>query len=190
MSPAATIPAAEAETRALEAADDLFYARGIGSVTMGEIRDRSGLSLRRLYATHPSKADLVAAWLRHRHETWMAGFRADLRVALDAGAAPVDAVFDALASWMEATGWRGCGFINTHALGHDLTDEHRRIIRDHKAALADELDALTPKGRALAVVVDGAIVQASIFGNRHPIDLARTAGHALVTSAGNEEAEQ
>ena len=191
MSPAATLTEADAERQALEAADDLFYARGVGSVTMGEIRDRSGVSLRRLYAMFPSKADLIAGWLRHRHTIWMDGFRADLQRALDQGAAPVDAVFDALASWMRATGWRGCGFINTHAASHELTDEHRRIIQDHKAALADELDRLVPNGRAIAVVVDGAIVQASIFDNDQPIELGRIAAHALVTGATNKEtAEQ
>ena len=186
MSPAATLSVDEAEVRALETADELFYARGISAVTMGEIRDRSGVSLRRLYAMYPSKADLVAGWLEHRHTVWMDGFRTDLERALDGGAGPVDAIFDAVASWMRATDWRGCGFINTHAGGQDLTDEHRRIIRDHKTALADELDQLTPNGRAIAVIVDGAIVQASIFRTHDPIELGRIAAHALVTGAREE----
>lgn len=186
MSPAATLSAADAELHALHAADDLFYSRGIGAVTMGEIRDRSGVSLRRLYALYPSKADLVAGWLAHRHTVWMDGFRSDLRRALDGGATPVDAVFDALASWMQTTDWRGCGFINTHAETNGLTDQHRRIIRDHKAALADELARLIPGGRAVAVIVDGAIVQASIFRSHDPIELGRAAARALVSGAREE----
>ena len=186
MSPAPTLDAADAELLTLDAADDLFYARGVADVTMSEIRDRSGVSLRRLYGMYPSKADLVAGWLRHRHTRWMDGFRARLSDALERGVDPVDAIFDALASWMRATDWRGCGFINTHAERHDLTEEHARIIRDHKATLADDLGALVASGRAIAVIVDGAIVQASIFGNTEPIELARTAAHAVARSAQEE----
>jgi AcrR family transcriptional regulator len=37
-----------ARTRLLDAAEDLFYTRGIQSVGMDEIRDASGVSLKRL----------------------------------------------------------------------------------------------------------------------------------------------
>ena len=47
----------------LQAADELFYAHGIGGVVMSDIRDVSGVSMRRLYAMYPSKSGLVVAWL-------------------------------------------------------------------------------------------------------------------------------
>ena len=181
MSPAATINAVEGERAALEAADELFYTRGVGAVTMAEIRDRSGVSLRRLYSMYPAKSDLVAAWLRHRHTSWTAGFRARIEERIDSGDTPIDSIFDALEAWMTETGFRGCGFINTHAESSDLTDEHLEIVRSHKEALAAYVETLTPEGRAIAVVIDGAIVQAAIFGSTEPIQHAHRAANALAS---------
>ncbi|MEJ7801119.1 MAG: hypothetical protein WKF60_11385, partial [Ilumatobacter sp.] len=137
-------------------------------------------SMRRLYSLYPSKSDLVAQWLEHRHETWTAGFhqRVERRLAKHDSAA--DAIFSALAEWMAETNFRGCGFINTHAEFAELTDAQRSIIRGHKRLLAEYLESVTPHGKALAVLVDGAIVQASIFANTEPIELARAAA-ALIT---------
>ncbi len=179
MSPAATLDAAAAERAALSAADDLFYIRGVTAVTMGDIRDRSGVSLRRLYSTYPSKSDLVTAWLRDRHQRWMADFAERVEGRMRDGEEPVDAVFAALEVWMTETRFRGCGFINTHAEASALTDEQREIIRNHKAAFASYLMTLIPEGEAVAVTIDGAIVQAAIFASAVPIDHAHRAARAL-----------
>jgi AcrR family transcriptional regulator len=179
MSPAATMDAADALGALEHAADDLFYEYGVAGVSVAQIRDASGVSLRRLYSLCPSKDALVSVWLRYRHTTWMAGFTNAVNEHLDAGHQPVDAIFDALAEWMTETDFRGCGFINTHA-GSALTDEHTQIIRDHKRTLGDYLATLTPHGDAIAVLVDGAIVQASIFASVEPIELARGAASALL----------
>lgn len=177
MSPSATLTDASAEASIISAADRLFYQRGVASVSMIEIRDDAEVSLRRMYKLFPSKSDLVAAWLRDRHKTWLAGFSSSVERQLTAEATPVDAVFGALTEWMTETNFRGCGFINTHAETADLTDEHQEIIRKHKAEFAGYLDRLlagSPSldGRALAVIVDGAIVQASIFASTDPITAA------------------
>src|SRR5262249_60990406 len=62
----------EARDRALAAAGRLFYARGITAVGMDDIRDASGVPLKRLYQCFPSKDRLVAAYLGRRDEEWMA----------------------------------------------------------------------------------------------------------------------
>ena len=62
MSPAATMSVDDAERAILETADQLFYERGIALVTMADVRDAAGVSMRRMYQLYPSKADLVAAW--------------------------------------------------------------------------------------------------------------------------------
>jgi AcrR family transcriptional regulator len=179
MSPAATLDAAAADRAALSAADDLFYNLGVTAVTMGDIRDRSGVSLRRLYSMYPSKSDLVTAWLRDRHERWMTDFADRVEGRMRDGEVPVDAIFAALEEWMIETRFRGCGFINTHAEAGALTDEQRGIIRNHKAALASYLMTLLPEGEAVAVIVDGAIVQAAIFASAAPIDHGHRAARAL-----------
>jgi hypothetical protein len=45
------------------------------------------------------------------------------------------------------------------------------------------LQETTEHGAALAVLVDGAIVQASIFGNAEPIEAARRAAQTLIGSS-------
>ena len=139
MSPAATLTVVDAEQATLAAADDLFYQHGIAAVTMAQIRHRSGVSLRRLYLMYPAKSDLVAAWLEHRHHSWMTWFEAEVGLRVERGAVPVDAIFDALAVWLESSNFRGCGFINALAETAELTPDHVALIRAHKQALIDEL---------------------------------------------------
>ena len=52
-----------ARERLLDAAEGLFYARGIQAVGMDAVREASGLPLKRLYALYPGKAALVEAVL-------------------------------------------------------------------------------------------------------------------------------
>lgn len=174
MSPAATLLPVEAEAVALRIADQLFYTRGIAAVTMADIRDNSGVSMRRLYALYPAKSDLVAAWLKHRHREWMAEFKAGVASHRSRSASPIEAVFLALEDWMTRANFTGCGFINTHAERSELTDEHRDIIAGHKRSLTLFLEELTGAGPSLAVLIDGAIVQASIFGDVEPIRVGRS----------------
>lgn len=180
MSPAATQTATDARHSVLEAADRHFYQQGISAVTMADLRDTSGVSLRRLYSLYPHKSDLVAAWLEHRHDTWTASFKADVERRIDTGSAPVDAVFDVLAAWLRASEFRGCGFINTLAETGAVTSKHRTIIARHKRFLVDYLADFSTQPEALAVVVDGAIVQAAVFAGLAPVDAARRAAAPLM----------
>lgn len=106
---------------------------------MAQIRDQYGLSMRRLYSMYPTKADLITAWVPYRHHMWLGGFRARVARHIDGGIAPVDAVFEGLEEWTVETNFRGCGFVNAHAAGQGLTEEHSEIIRTHKATVADYL---------------------------------------------------
>jgi AcrR family transcriptional regulator len=189
MSPAATMPIDQARRAVLRAADELFYARGISGVVMADIRDASGVSMRRLYAMYPSKSELVAAWLADRHDTWMAWFTTSVERHVAAGADPVLATFDAIAGWVASRGYRGCAFINSLAETSELNDTHRTIIAAHKRDLVEHLGRLAARDHphappwlpaALAVIVDGAIVQCTIFASTVPLDAARSAVHQLL----------
>ena len=61
---------AVARERALDAAEELFYGRGIQSVGMDDIRGASGVSLKRLYQLFPAKEQLVEAYLERRDGRW------------------------------------------------------------------------------------------------------------------------
>src|SRR5438105_14742588 len=96
MSPAAAMAGDEAARAIRDAADTLFYEQGIAGVRMAEIRDAAGVSLRRLYALHPSKRDLVAAWLEDRNGRWMQWFTEAVDRRIGGGVNGVPAVFDAI----------------------------------------------------------------------------------------------
>lgn len=165
-----------------ETLDRLFYRDGVSGVTVAQVRDESGLSMRRLYRICPSKADLVSLWLRHQHTTWMKMFTERVEQGLRSNASPVDAVFDAVETWLVETEFRGCGFVNTFAESHHLTDEHVEIIQEHKRSVTSYLDGVTGVGSAIGVLVDGAIVNAAVFGTVAPVDDARKTAHALIAS--------
>jgi AcrR family transcriptional regulator len=189
MSPAATMTVDESRQAVLRAANDLFYARGITGVLMSDIRDESGVSMRRLYTMYPSKRDLVAGWLTDRHQTWMAWFTASVERHIASGADPVMATFDAIADWVTAPGYRGCAFINSLAETNEIDDSHRTIVAAHKRDLIEHLADLASRDRpnpppwlpaALGVIIDGAIVQCTVFGGTEPLDAARSAVHQLL----------
>ncbi|AJC57042.1 TetR/AcrR family transcriptional regulator [Streptomyces sp. 769] len=187
----------DVRTRILDAAERLFYERGIQAVGMDELRTAAGVSLKRLYGTFPAKHDLVEAYLRRRDARW----RADLAAYVDAAAeadgavAPADrllAVFDWLGSWFAAQDFRGCAFINAYGELGATSEGVARVTRDHKQALRTYLTDLArplkhpdPAALAaqLALLVDGAITAAAISGepaSAHTAHTARTAAAALI----------
>ncbi|MEU5300684.1 TetR/AcrR family transcriptional regulator [Streptomyces noursei] len=186
----------DVRTRILDAAERLFYERGIQAVGMDELRTAAGVSLKRLYGTFPAKHDLVEAYLRRRDARW----RADLAAYVDAAAggaavAPADrllAVFDWLGGWFAAQDFRGCAFINAYGELGATSEGVARVTRDHKQALRAYLtDLARPLGHPdpatlaaqLALLVDGAITAAAISGepaSAHTARTARTAAAALI----------
>jgi AcrR family transcriptional regulator len=188
VSPAATLTNDQAERAVLEAADRLFYERGIAGVGMADVRDASGVSLRRLYALHSSKRDLVAAWLDDRHVRWMGWFGDAVDRHVAAGVDPLLAPFDALDEWVSSPGYRGCAFLNAIAETTEIDDGHRDIVARHKLSLTDDLSTLVQRsGRdtpwlaeALAVLVDGAIVQSAALRSPAPIAAARAAATSML----------
>ena len=133
MSPAATMSPDAAQRSVLRAADELFYAHGISGVVMSDIRDASGVSMRRLYVMYPSKSELVAAWLTDRHDTWMAWFASGVERHVAGGGDPVLATFDAIAEWVTTPGYRGCAFINSLAETSEIQANFLLVQSDETA---------------------------------------------------------
>ena len=179
----------EATRAILDAADALFYARGIAAVTMSEVRDRSGVSMRRLYACYPSKADLVAGWLDDRHGSWMHWFTAAVERHVATGTDALLATFDAVDEWITSPGYRGCAFVNAIAETAEIDERHRTIIAGHKRDLVAHLAALATRDHpdapdwmpsAIGVLLDGAFVQCAVFGSDHPLAAARAAACSIL----------
>ncbi|MET9870436.1 TetR/AcrR family transcriptional regulator, partial [Streptomyces sp. NPDC006386] len=104
---------AEARERALDAAEELFYGRGVQSVGMDDVRGASGVSLKRLYQLFPAKEQLVEAYLERRDARW----RGRLAEYVERQGEPEErilAVFDWLGGWFGEPDFRGCAWINAY----------------------------------------------------------------------------
>jgi AcrR family transcriptional regulator len=185
----ATLDTETARTRLLDAAEELFYARGIQAVGMDEIRAGAGLPLKRVYALYPAKESLVEAYLQRRDVRW----RERLAAAVEEVADPrgrILAVFDWLGCWFREPGFRGCAWINGFGELGAVSDVVARQARAHKQAFADFVaglvaDAGLPAALApqLVLLAEGAMVTAGILGAHAPAAQARAAAEALLDVA-------
>ncbi len=175
------------EARALDAAEELFYARGLQAVGMDAIRGASGISLKRLYQLFPSKEALIEAYLRRRDERW----RAALERYVDdrpAGRERLLAVFDWLGRWFAEPGFRGCAFVNSYGeLGATspgvaaAARAHKDAFRRHLAALVAEADAPAALADHVLLLAEGAITTAALTGGAEPARQAREAVELLLS---------
>ncbi|MBJ6623255.1 TetR/AcrR family transcriptional regulator [Streptomyces sp. DHE17-7] len=175
-----------AREQALDAAERLFYGRGVQAVGMDAVRDASGVSLKRLYRLFPSKEALVLQFLRRRDERW----RQALARHVDAYTAPDDrllAVFDRLHTWFCEPDYRGCAFVNSFGelggVSAEVADQarrHKQAFRDYLAALVEDSGLPAELTDQLFLLAEGAITTAAITGTAAPALHARTAARLLV----------
>ncbi|MCI3274159.1 TetR/AcrR family transcriptional regulator [Streptomyces cylindrosporus] len=178
---------AAAREQALDAAEELFYGRGIQSVGMDDIRGASGVSLKRLYQLFPAKEQLVEAYLERRDVRWR-GRLAEFVARREDPGERILAVFEWLEGWFGEDGFRGCAWINSYG---ELGATSARVaaqVRAHKQALRDYLAGLvadaglpgTVAGQ-LFLLAEGAMVTAGITGSTEPARVAREAARTLMT---------
>ncbi len=177
-----------ARTQVVEAADRLFYEHGIRSVGMAQIRDASGVSLKRLYQLFPAKDLVAAAALQERDLAFRDALRRYLE-PLPTPAAKMLGVFDFLHDWFEEPDFRGCPFINAYgetAAGPDcvleVVTEQKRALRTLLVDLA--LDAGRPAdlGDQLLLLANGAMVTAAMLHDPTAALHARRAAEQLLNA--------
>ncbi|MER6948254.1 TetR/AcrR family transcriptional regulator [Nonomuraea sp. NPDC000554] len=175
-----------ARERVLEAAEELFYSQGIQAVGMDAVRNASGVSLKRLYQLFPSKEALVLEFLQQRDARWQRAL-ADYVGAQSTPEERIAAVFDWLYKWFSEPDYRGCAFINSFGELGAVAPEVAEQARQHKQAFRDYLaDLVTACGRPaeladqLALLAEGAITTAAIFGTPEPAHQARDAARLLM----------
>ncbi|MHA6760199.1 TetR/AcrR family transcriptional regulator [Streptacidiphilus sp. PAMC 29251] len=171
--------------RALDAAEALFYARGVQLVGMDEIRSASGLSLKRLYQLFPSKGDLVEAYLRRRDARWLAALAAHVDAEPDRTARPL-AVFDWLSLWFAEPDFHGCAFINAFGELGATSPAVADAVADHKAGFRLYLAELVQDAslaQQLALLAEGAMTTAAISRSTAPARQARAAAAVLLAAA-------
>jgi AcrR family transcriptional regulator len=160
---------AEREAQILDAAQRLFYARGVHEVGMDALIAEVGLGKATVYRLYPTKNDLIGAYLARLREEILRAVDADI-----AGSdSPRDAVFrilDAIEADLRRPEFRGCPFNNASIEFDDAEHPARVAARDYRRDLADRLVALVGdvRGRQIAVLVDGAYTSAAHLGPEGP----------------------
>jgi AcrR family transcriptional regulator len=177
------------EQRILDAAEELFYGRGIQSVGMDAIRTASGVPLKRLYQVFPSKDSLVEAYLKRRDARWLHDL-ARYVDSYDSHTQRILAVFDWLFRWFSEPDYRGCGFINSFGeLGAtsqavaDIAKAHKDAFRRYLADLVAAADAPTWLTDQLVLLAEGAMTTAAISGSPEPARHAKDAARTLLRTA-------
>ncbi|HEX7659336.1 MAG TPA: TetR/AcrR family transcriptional regulator [Pseudonocardiaceae bacterium] len=179
----------EVRERIIDAADRLFYGRGIGNVGMDAVRDAAGVSLRALYQEFSSKEELVVAVLDRRHEIWTTGVERSV-AATDDPVGKLLAVYDYLAEWFTDPTFRGCGFINAYGELGASSSRVAEAVREHKRSFQDYMDRLVADagrpaslGPQLALLAEGAQTTAAIAGTPEAAGHARAAAEILIDAA-------
>jgi AcrR family transcriptional regulator len=153
-----------ARERLLAASDELFYRDGVHSTGIDAVIEKAGVAKGSLYYIFGGKDELVAAYLRGRHQVW--------RQRVEAAQADTDdpdekilAIFDALADYMSRPEFRGCPFNNAAAEAPAgqaqrlAINEYRDWLRQSFRQLAVDTGAADSEALtdALIVLYDGAL---------------------------------
>jgi AcrR family transcriptional regulator len=177
----------DVRTRLLDAAERLFYSRGVQAVGIDAVVAEAGVATKTLYTCFGSKDGLVETYLRRRDQRWL-GWLGAAVAAVAPGPARVLAVFDALGGWFAEPGFNGCAFINvageltTSATARGIARDHKLGLRALLAEVADGSGVADPAvlTERLMLLVEGAIVTAHIEGNADAAPQARSAAAALL----------
>ncbi|MDX1880827.1 TetR/AcrR family transcriptional regulator [Mycolicibacterium sp. 141076] len=168
----------------LDAAETLFYERGIQAVGMDDIREAAGIALKRIYGLFATKEELIVAVLRRRDHRW----RGRLTDYVEQRADPrerVLAVFDWLGQWFAEPGFRGCAWINAYGELGATSPAVLAEVRAHKQAFHEQIAgwvaAVTgAPPEPLCLLAEGAIVTAAITGDTEAAQRAREASESLL----------
>ncbi|MDG9692225.1 TetR/AcrR family transcriptional regulator [Streptomyces mutabilis] len=153
--------------RVLEAAERLFYERGIHAVGVDLIAAEAGVTKKTLYDRFGSKEQIVVEYLAARDERWRALLAGRLDAAGEGAADRVAAVFEASRVWAAEYGAKGCSMINAHAEISDPAHPAYAVITGQKRWMLELFTGLAHRadpagadrlGRALMLLHEGALV--------------------------------
>jgi AcrR family transcriptional regulator len=174
--------------RLVDAATKLFYAEGIGRVSVDAVAEKAGLTKRTLYYHFKSKDDLIAAYLDGRDQPNIKQMAGWFEAAEGDVERKVEAIFTNLARVAKNPKWKGCGFLRTAAElasmpGHPAVKAGSRHKKNFETWLTGELsgygvDEPQTLAREIVLLMDGAF---SIMLIHRDPDYVEAAGHAAAT---------
>ncbi|TGT71079.1 TetR/AcrR family transcriptional regulator [bacterium M00.F.Ca.ET.159.01.1.1] len=174
--------------RLVDAATRLFYAEGIGRVSVDAVAEKAGLTKRTLYYHFKSKDDLIAAYLDGRDQPNLEQMAGWFEAAEGGADKKVEAIFTNLARVARHPKWKGCGFLRTAAElaatpGHPAVKAGARHKTNFEKWLAGALSShhvgeAKMLAREIVLLMDGALSSMLIH---HNPDYVNAAGHAAAT---------
>ena len=157
-----------ARERLLAASDELFYRDGVHSTGIDAVIERAGVAKGSLYYIFGGKDQLVAAYLRGRHDAWRQRVEAQL-AGIDDPDEKILVTFDAIADYVSLPEFRGCPFDNADAEAPAgecqglASKEYRDWVERFFLELAADTGATDSKALADALIVlyNGALTTAT-----------------------------
>ena len=177
-----------ARERILQAAEELFYTRGIHATGVAALMEAAHVSPRTFYVHFPTKNALVEEYLRRFESEQPLAAEAVLERGDLTAAQRLLGIFAPMESDSPAP-FRGCPFHNAVVEGAGelpevarLAQRHKQAFRDRLVATAAEAGAAHPEGlgRQLAVLFEGANALAASCNDTEAFtDAQRAAGTLL-----------
>ncbi|WP_375411738.1 TetR/AcrR family transcriptional regulator [uncultured Bradyrhizobium sp.] len=179
--------------RLISAALKLFYAEGIGAVTVDAIAAKAGVTKRTLYYHFSSKDDLIVAYLEAKDQPsralmqrWFDETRGDI-------AAKTRGIFLNLAQSACHAKWKGCGFLRTSAELANLPGHPAlKVGANHKKRFEGWLQQqyeqarifdATRLARQVILLLDGSFSVVLLHKDPSYMETAGDAAYRLVTAA-------
>ncbi|PLR23677.1 TetR family transcriptional regulator [Caulobacter zeae] len=180
--------------RILKTASDLFYRFSVHSVGIDRIIAESGVAKMTFYKHFPSKANLVATYLRHKSAVWFQMLETATQQPGLTAQERILAIFDALDGPFRSPAFRGCPFVKGLAeFGPeaDTPDVQATItayfegLRELVASLVEPLALPKPERAVIQILslIQGSIVMAQ--ASRDPLlaEANREAARLLIEGA-------
>jgi len=183
------MPAHSKRDQIISVAQKLFYQNGFHATGIDRIIKEAGVSKKTLYNHFKSKDELVLAALRKRDELFRNSLMRKTERLGSTAKERLLSVFDAIGEWLHEKDFVGCMFINASAEyskadnpSHILCAEHKRLVREYIRDLAVQAKMDNPEelSQQLNLLIEGAIVDAHVSGNKNAADQAKNIALILV----------
>ena len=170
----------------------LFMRDGYHATGIDGILAAAGVAKMTLYNHFKSKDELILAALRLRDERFRQGLVKRVEARADNPRGRLLAVFGAIDEWINQADFNGCVFMNAAAeYGqadnpiHQAAAEHKQQVRNYIRQLAVDAGASDPDALSdtLDILLEGAVVTASVSGRKDAAKVARRAATILIKRA-------
>lgn len=177
--------------RILKTASDLFYRLSINSVGIDRIIAESGVAKMTFYKHFPSKATLIATYLRDKRAIWFQMLATATEKPGLSAADRVLAIFDAIDEPLQARTFRGCSFArglaefgpeaNTPEVQATIA-EYFKELNEFVASLIEPLALGNPKRAVIQILslIQGSFVMAQSIPDPEIAQANREAARLLL----------